>query len=137
MSGHLNRGRLTVSLGGNWRLYTNTAPAGCTMLGTVTRGETETGALVQTEAGIYSMLNARVYKSLDQRKIEAAIVEARAGSHGGPGRGQGLKAADGATGLKRRNISIDDASADILRAFGDGDLSLGIRRAAAHLKSST
>jgi len=55
--------------------------------------------------------------------------------HGGPGRGQGLKAADGATGLKRRNISIDDASADILRAYGDGDLSLGIRRAAVLVKS--
>lgn len=49
---------------------------------------------------------------------------------GGPGRGQGRKSADGATGLKRRSISIDDASADILRRFGDGDLSLGIRRAA-------
>ena len=33
-------------------------------------------------------------------------------------------------------VSIDDASADVLRAFGDGDLSLGIRRAAAHIKIS-
>jgi len=53
---------------------------------------------------------------------------------GGPGRGQGIRAADGATGLKRTNITIDPASADALRAFGDGDLSLGIRRAAAHIK---
>ena len=51
-------------------------------------------------------------------------------THGGPGRGQGAKAADGATGLKRTNISIDPASAEILRGLGDGDLSLGIRRAA-------
>lgn len=57
-------------------------------------------------------------------------------THGGAGRGQGVKAADGATGLKRRTISIDDASAEILRQFGDGELSLGIRRAAAHIKSS-
>lgn len=77
---HTNRGRLAVDINGNWRIYTNTAPAGCTMLGTVKRGETETGALVQTEAGIYSMLNARVYKSLDQNKIAAAIAAARAGS---------------------------------------------------------
>lgn len=49
---------------------------------------------------------------------------------GGPGRGQGRKPADGATGLKRRNISLDDARADVLRAFGGGDLSVGIRRAA-------
>lgn len=52
-------------------------------------------------------------------------------THGGPRR----KATDGATGLKRTNITIDPASADVLRAFGGGDLSLGIRRAAAHIKS--
>jgi hypothetical protein len=50
--------------------------------------------------------------------------------HGGPGRGQGRKSADGAKCLKRRNINIDDESAEKLRAYGDGDLSLGIRRAA-------
>lgn len=54
---------------------------------------------------------------------------------GGPGRGGGRKPADGATGLKRRNISIDDDRADVLRAFGDGDLSLGIRRAADRIKN--
>ena len=53
---------------------------------------------------------------------------------GGAGRGQGIKAADGAANLKRTNITIDPASAETLRAFGDGDLSLGIRRAAAHIK---
>lgn len=56
-------------------------------------------------------------------------------THGGPGRGQGLKASDGATGLKRTNISIDPASVKILRGLGDGDLSLGIRRAAANIKN--
>lgn len=50
--------------------------------------------------------------------------------HGGAGRGQGLKAADGATGLKRINITINQEHMAILRDFGDGDLSLGIRRAA-------
>lgn len=53
---------------------------------------------------------------------------------GGAGRGQGRKSVDGATGLKRRNITIDDVRADILRDFGgDGDLSLGIRRAADNI----
>lgn len=65
-------------------------------------------------------------------KMQTGVVTGR----GGPGRGQGVKAADGATGLKRRNISIDDASADALRLLGDGELSLGIRRAAAKLKST-
>ena len=58
-------------------------------------------------------------------------------THGGPGRGGGRKAADGATGLVRRNIMIDEQSATKLRAHGDGDLSLGIRRAAATLPAET
>lgn len=133
---HNNRGRLTVALGGVWRLYSNTIPAGSRALGTITRDIGDTGALVQIEAtGLYVQVNAGAVRTLPQSKVAAAVEAARSGSQGGPGRGQGAKAADGATGLKRRNISIDDASADILRAFGDGDLSLGIRRAAAHIKS--
>ena len=132
---HNQRGRLTVDLGGNWRWYTNTIPAGSQCLGTVTTARGETGALLFTASGIYARLNAGALVSLPQAKVQSVVDEARAGTHGGPGRGQGAKAADGATGLKRRNISIDDASADILRQFGDGDLSLGIRRAAAHIKA--
>lgn len=133
---HNNRGRLTVALGGAWRIYSNTIPAGSRALGTITRDIGDTGALVQIEAtGIYVQVNAGAVRTLPQAKIAAAVEAARAGAHGGPGRGQGLKAVDGATGLKRRNISIDDASADALRQFGDGDLSLGIRRAAAHIKA--
>lgn len=132
---HNQRGRLTVDLGGKWRWYANIIPAGSKCLGTVTTQHGETGALIFTASGIYARLNAGALVSLPQAKVQAAVEAARAGSHGGPGRGQGIKAADGATGLKRRNISIDDASADILRQFGDGDLSLGIRRAAAHIKA--
>lgn len=133
---HNNRGRLTVALGGAWRLYSNTIPAGGRALGTITRDIGDTGALVQIEAtGLYVQVNAGAVRTLPQVKVASAIEAARSGSHGGPGRGQGIKAADGATGLKRRNISIDDASADTLRQFGDGDLSLGIRRAAAHIKA--
>ena len=58
-------------------------------------------------------------------------------THGGPRRNQGRRAADGATGLRRVNVTIDDTSADKLRAHGDGDLSLGIRRAAATLPAAT
>ena len=63
------------------------------------------------------------------------VDEARAGTHGGPGRRQGIKAADGATGLRRVNVSLDEASIEALRQFGDGELSLGIRRAATHIKA--
>lgn len=135
---HNQRGRLTVTLGGNWRIWSNTIPAGSLALGTVSRDGSfsDSGVLVQIKStGLYAQINAGVLRTLPQAKVAAAIDAARSGSHGGPGRGQGVKAADGATGLKRRNISIDDASADTLRQFGDGDLSLGIRRAAAHIKA--
>lgn len=132
---HTNRGRLIVDLGGKWRLYANTIPSSGVALGTVTKDDA-TGALVFIErTGIYVRLNAGAMVVLPQVKVQAAIDAARAGSHGGAGRGQGIKAADGAANLKRTNITIDPASADTLRAFGDGDLSLGIRRAATHIKN--
>ena len=53
---------------------------------------------------------------------------------GGPGRGGGRKAADGVVGVTRKNVTLDQRSIDTLRALGDGDLSLGIRRAAAMLR---
>jgi len=52
---------------------------------------------------------------------------------GGPGRGGGRKTADGAGPVYRKNVTLDQRSIDTLRALGDGDLSLGIRRAAALL----
>ena len=56
---HANRGRLAVDLGGNWRIYTNTLPAGATSIGTVTRNGFETGALVRIEStGLYVQVNA-------------------------------------------------------------------------------
>ena len=71
--GGLNRGRLAVQLGGNWRLYALTVPAGCKVLGVVHRG-CEAGALVLTGAGVYAMLNAGVLTALDQRKVLAALA---------------------------------------------------------------
>lgn len=67
---------------------------------------------------------------------EARGLSIALSGRGGPGRGQGRKPADGATGIKRRNVSIDDASAEILRKLGDGDLSLGIRLAAARIRGT-
>jgi len=68
---HTNRGRLAVVLGGNWRLYTHQL-TGWEMLGTVERGM-EVGALGKSPAGIYVQVNAGAIRSLDQRKIKAAI----------------------------------------------------------------
>ena len=72
----LNRGRITVDLGGAWRLYTKATPPGCRMLGTVTR-DLETGALALTGVDIYVQVNASVFRSLDQRKVAAALDQAR------------------------------------------------------------
>jgi len=132
---HNQRGRLTVDLGGNWRWYANVIPAGSQCHGTVTTARGETGALLFTARGIYARLNAGALVSLPQAKVQAAVDAARAGTHGGPGRGQGVKAADGVTGLKRVNVSLDEASIAAAKALGDGEVSLGIRRALSHHKS--
>lgn len=56
---------------------------------------------------------------------------------GGAGRGQGRTAAAAEGPVTRRNVTLDDASADILRKTGDGDLSRGIRIAAQTLRADT
>lgn len=138
MSAHDNRGRLAVALGDGWRLYSNTVPAGSRALGVVSRDGThaDTGALIITGAGVYAQANAGALRSLPQAKVEAALAAARAGTHGGPGRGGGIKTADGASNVRRVNITIDDAHDDIARHLGGGDRSLGIRRALAHAARS-
>lgn len=118
-----NRGRITVDTTGNWRLYTNSMPAGCTPLGTVSR-DGETGALVVTEAGIYSMLNARVYRGLDQRKVKAAL-----GIQNEPGRPPEM------AGGKRSNIYLDAASRETAESIGNGNISEGIRIALASYRA--
>ena len=113
---HANRGRITVDPDGNWRLYAPTIPAGCKVLGTITKDSGESGALVQTQAGIYSMLNARVLASLDQRKVKAAL-----GLTNDPGRPAEL------TDGKRVNVYLDAASLERAAQLGNGNVSEGIR----------
>lgn len=69
---HNNRGHIMVCLGGPWRLYTHPL-SGWQMLGTVQRGM-EIGALGRSPAGIYAQINAGCVRTLDQRKIAAAIA---------------------------------------------------------------
>jgi hypothetical protein len=68
----LNRGRYTVQMGGPWRLYTNTIPAGWEMIGTIQRGM-EIGALTLSPSGIYAQINAGSVRTLDQIKVKATI----------------------------------------------------------------
>ncbi len=131
---HNNRGRLAVYLGGAWRIWWGNAPlpVGAQALGTITRNVGDNGALLLLPSGIYSQGNAGVLRTLDQRKVAAALEQAAPG-HGGARPGGGKRTADGAQGVIRKNVTLDAASIDALRALGDGDLSLGIRRAAARL----
>ena len=69
-----NRDRLTITLGGPWRLYQYAAPVGWQMLGTVQRGM-EIGALAESPAGLLVQLNAGVARALDQRKVRAALLQ--------------------------------------------------------------
>lgn len=74
---HNNRGRLTVALGGAWRLYSSTIPDGSQALGTITRGLGDSGALVRINStGIYVQINAGVSRMLPQEKVIAAIAAA-------------------------------------------------------------
>lgn len=116
---HANRGRLTVNTNGNWRLYTNTIPANSTPLGTVTRDESDTGALVRIETtSAYVQVNAGAIRSLDGRKVAAAL-----GTAGRPAE---------MSGGKKVNTYLDAESIAIATRIGNGNVSEGIRKALKH-----
>lgn len=67
-------------------------------------------------------------------------MEEKKPARGGARPGSGPTPADGARGMTRVNISIDEASDQIAKDLGEGDRSLGIRRAlkiAHEVKSGT
>lgn len=75
MSNHPNRGTLTINPAGNWHIYTNTLPAGSRAIGTVSRGDVDTGALALIErTGLYVQVNAGAIRTLDQRKVLTALA---------------------------------------------------------------
>lgn len=108
--------KVTVDTAGNWKLYTNTLPANSTPLGTVTRDDFDTGALVRIDAtGVYVQVNAGAIRSLDGRTIAAAI-----GTAGRPSEMEGGK---------RVNVYLDAESLAIASKLGNGNVSDGIRKA--------
>ena len=118
---HSNRGRHTVDANGNWRLYTNAIPANSTPLGTVTRDIGDTGALVRMDkTGVYVQVNAGTIRSLDGRKVAAAL-----GTTGRPTE---------MDGGKRTNIYLDAESRATAERIGNGNISDGIRIALAQAK---
>ena len=113
---HDNRSRITVDTAGNWRLYANSLPAGAEAIGTVTRGEGDTGALIRYAAsGLYAQLNAGAIRALDGRKVSAAL-----GKTGRPAE---------MTGGKRVQLYLDADSLAIAAQIGGGNVSEGVRKA--------
>lgn len=113
---HDNRSRITIEQPGKPRLYQATALPGWEMAGTVTRGDSDVGALVRNLAtGNYAQANAGVIRTLDQRKVRAALDPAAKKLEGG----------------KRVNVYLDDASLARAAELGDGNVSEGIRIALA------
>ncbi len=113
---HTNRGRLTVDLDGNWRIYTNTVPQGAEVLGVVYRdGLADCGALIKFGNGNFAQLNAGVVSQLDGRKVAAALGTA----------GRPAEMTEG----KRVNVYLDAASLESAKKLGNGNVSEGIRKA--------
>lgn len=108
--------KITVDTAGNWKLYTNTLPANSTAIGTVTRDDFDTGALVRIEAtGTYVQVNAGAIRNLDGRKVAAAL-----GMAGRPSEMEGGK---------RVNVYLDAESLAIAAKLSNGNVSEGIRKA--------
>ena len=60
---------------GNWTRYwgARPLPKGAVALGTVTRNETDTGALLLMRTGLYYQGNNGVLRGLPQRKIQEEV----------------------------------------------------------------
>jgi hypothetical protein len=66
--------RLTVDTGGNWKAHTDTVPKGCEVLGTVTLGASDTGALVRlADSRNFVRVNAGKVAMLNQRQVITAL----------------------------------------------------------------
>lgn len=129
---HNNRGRIAINLGAAWRQYwPGPLPANAEALGTVKRGA-EIGVLLAFASGAYRMGAARSLTSIDVDKVRAAL-DAASHSHGGARPGGGKRAADGAQGIVRMNVSLDAATVTRARELGRGNLSEGLRIAVSRV----
>lgn len=111
-----NRARLTIEQPGKPKIYQLSDLPGWEVLGTVTRGPSDTGALVRNLAtGAYAQANAGAIRTLNQLKVQAAL-------------GQFVNAKKMEDG-KRVNVYLDAISLERAAALGAGNTSEGIRKA--------
>ncbi len=112
---HDNEGRLIVDTAGHWALYAPALPPGSVALGTVRRENGDEGALVRFErTGQYAQVNAAVVRTLDGRKVAAAM--------GTAGRPTEIDA-------RRVNVTLDEVTIEQAKKIGGGNLSAGLREA--------
>ncbi|MGJ8518473.1 hypothetical protein [Carnimonas bestiolae] len=109
-----NRKKIVVDVGNVSLMYPAIRLAGFDDIGLVSVGS-DTGRLIKnTASGVYAMHIRGAIRSLDQRKVKAAL---------------GIRAGRPTEmdGGKRRNIYMSDADTETARLIGDGNLSEGIR----------
>jgi hypothetical protein len=117
----MNNKNLVVDVNGKWRLYQPSKLPGWEMLGIITQGLDNTGALARNlKTGLYAQVNAGVIRSLDGRKVAAAL-----GIAGRP------PVMDGG---KRVNVYLDAESLFVAAKLGSGNVSEGIRIALRELQ---
>lgn len=87
-------------------------PAGAEFLGTVTRDEIDTGALIRMPNGIFVQGNAGAIRSLPQRDVEMSLAASSLGRLGGASTSPAKAAAVRRNGLlggdPRKSKRVDD-----------------------------
>lgn len=111
-----NRKRITVEQGVTTLMHPAATVPGYDDIGLVTVGNDEGRLLRNKRTGTYVMHIRGAIRSLDERKVLAAL-----GSNAS-------KMDDG----KRRNVYMSDRDAEYLKEIGGGNLSEGIRFAVNH-----
>lgn len=108
---HENRNRVIVEAGAENPLYADPRLSGWEYAGLVSAGPDKGPLLRNKHTGIYAMSIGGAMRSLDQRKVRAAIAPAAKKLEGG----------------KRVNVYLDDDSLDRAARLGKGNVSEGIR----------
>lgn len=115
-----NRKRIIVQAGESSLMHPKANVPGYDDIGMVSVGD-DTGRLLRnSRSGTYVMHIGGAIRSLDQRKVLAALSGSNA-----------TKMADGG----RRNVYMSDADAEHLKQLGGGNLSEGIRLAVAKTRT--
>ena len=74
----MSKRQLNLTLGGDWRQYTDALPEGCTFIGIAAYKGIRTGALIQRKDGSYQLIGEDFAYPFSAHKVEAAIATAKA-----------------------------------------------------------